>query len=76
MLGCTETHEADVAVPIEKMPAPLMKVATDKLPDVKFDTVYKGTKAGKEVYEIRGKNKEGKIREVEVTADGEIVEVE
>jgi hypothetical protein len=69
-------RENDVPIPFEKVPPELVKVAQEKFPDVKFDSAYKETKDGKDVYEIRGKTKQGKIREVEVTADGKIFQVE
>ncbi len=59
-----------------RFPLDVMKIAADKLPGVKFDSAYKETKDGKEVFELRGKTKEGKIRDVEVTADGEVLEVD
>ena len=74
--GCGEIGENDIPMPLDQVPAPLMKVAREKLPEVKFDSAYKETKQGKEVFELRGKSKDGKIREIEVTADGTIIEVE
>ena len=75
-LGCGERGENDVATPLGNVPPSVMKVAEAKLPGVKFDTAYKETKDGKEVYELRGKTKEGKIRDVKVTADGKVLEVD
>ena len=63
-------------MPLDKVPPSVVKVAEEKLPGVKFDSAYKETKDGKEVYELRGKTKEGKIRDVEVTADGKVLEVD
>jgi hypothetical protein len=31
---------------------------------------------GKDAYEVRGKDKRGKVREVEVSADGEVLAIE
>ena len=74
--GCGEKGENDVPMPLDKVPPSVMKIAEDKLPGVKFDSAYKETKGGKDVYELRGKTKEGKIRDLEVTADGKVLEVD
>jgi len=74
--GCGEHGENDVPMPLDKVPPAVVKVAEEKLPGVKFDSAYKETKDGKDVYELRGKTKEGKIRDVEVTADGKVLEVD
>jgi hypothetical protein len=43
------------------------------LPEVKFDHARKLSNGN---YEIRGKAKNGKVREVEVNSIGEVVEIE
>ncbi len=63
-------------VPIAEIEPKLVKIAQDKLPDVKFDSARKIQVYGQDAYEIRGKMANGKIREVEVTASGDVVEVE
>lgn len=50
-----------------------MRIAREKLPGVTFDTVWRKPSG---TYEIRGKQKNGKIREVDIAPDGTIVEVE
>jgi hypothetical protein len=50
-----------------------MKAAQDKAPDIKFDSALKTSKG---IYEVRGKAKNGKITEVEVSEKGEVVAVE
>ena len=59
-----------------EIPADLLTVAQKKLPQVKFDTARKIQKQGKDAFEIRGKAPNGKVREVEVSDAGEILEVE
>jgi hypothetical protein len=71
-VGCGGDPKA-VAVPLEQVPAPFLKTAKEKLPDVKFDHARKLSNGN---YEIRGKAKNGKVREVEVNPAGEVVEVE
>ena len=70
--GHARVDEHRVALPLNQVPEKAMKVAHSKFPDVKFDTAWKldiGT------IEIRGKNRIGKIHEVELSAAGDIVEV-
>jgi hypothetical protein len=60
-------------IPFDQLPPQLLKVAQGQLPDVKFSEVWR-KKDG--VYEIRGKNKQGKVREVEVSPSGQVVDIE
>jgi hypothetical protein len=62
--------------PIAEVPAELMAAAQKELPQVKFESARKITVYGKERTEIRGKAPNGKVREVEVTPEGKVVEVE
>ena len=50
-----------------------MKISQEKLPDVKFDRAVKKADGG---YEISGKDKKGKVHDVDLTASGEVTEVE
>jgi hypothetical protein len=76
-LGCGgEQPKSDEVVPLDQVPANLLEVARKQLPDYTFDTVYKIKVNGKDAYEIRGKNKQGKVREVEVSSTGEVLAVE
>jgi hypothetical protein len=76
-LGCaSDPPKSDPVVPIEKVPSKVMDVARKQLPGFAFDTVYKMKIDGKDAYEVRGKDKRGKVREVEVSADGEVIAVE
>ena len=73
-LGCGERRiPAKEVIPLDQVPANVMKVAKEKLPDVKFDRAWKNTKGE---YEIAGKNKAGKVREIDITPDGVVVEIE
>jgi hypothetical protein len=58
---------------LEQVPAAMLETAKHKLPDVKFDTAWKLPNGN---HEIRGKNKRGKIREVELNPAGEVVEID
>lgn len=61
------------AVPLDKIPENVMKVAKEKLPGVTFDRAVR--KANGE-YEILGKTKDGKVREIDVTPSGEVTETD
>jgi hypothetical protein len=74
--GCESQPRADAIVPLDRVPPQVMDVARKELPGYTFDTAYKTTVAGKEAYEIRGKDKRGKVREVEVSATGEVLAIE
>ncbi len=71
LIGCGS--EKTETVLLEQLPEPVMKSAKEKLPDVKFDQAWK-TRNGN--YEVRGKAKNGKVRDIQVKPDGTIVEVD
>jgi len=72
VIGCGQAPKAQM-VPLEDVPEKLMTVAREKLPEVNFEQAVKRPDG---VYEIGGKDSRGKIREIELTEDGEIVEIE
>ncbi len=71
--GCqkVENFESRASLPIAQVPANDLKVAQSKFPDVKFDTAWKLNNGA---IEMRGKNKTGKIHEVELSPAGNVVE--
>jgi hypothetical protein len=75
--GCGSTPpKGDPIVPIEQVPPKVMDVARKELPGFTVDTVYKMKIEGKDAFEVRGKDKRGKVREVEVSADGAVIAIE
>ena len=74
--GCENEPTSDEIVPIESVPPAVMEAARKQLPDLTFDTAYKMKVQGKDAYEIRGKDKRGKIREVELSPTGEVLAIE
>jgi hypothetical protein len=75
--GCGGGEQENArSVPIDQVPPKIMEVARKQLPGLNFDRAYKIDVNGKDAYEIRGKDSRGKIREVEVSQDGEVIEVE
>lgn len=71
-VGCGDRSK-DVNVPLDQVPEPAMKVAKEKLTDVKFEQAWKRPNGN---YEIRGKAKNGKVRDIQVKPNGEVVEVD
>lgn len=74
--GCGGAKEVKESVPLDKLPAGSLDLARKELPGVKFDSARKATYKGQDAIEIRGKDKQGKIREVEVDLTGKLLEVE
>jgi hypothetical protein len=73
VVGCGDSGVKSVVVPLNQVPEPLVKIAKEKLPEVKFDHARRLPNGD---YEIRGKAKNGKVREVELTPSGQVVEIE
>lgn len=61
---------------LDQVPKPALDAAKKKLPGYEFKSFYSKTVDGQTIYEIRGNNSQGEIHEVEVNAQGGIVEVE
>jgi hypothetical protein len=76
LLGCGSKAPADPSIPLAEVAPQLVEVAQKTLPDVKFESARKKLVNGEEVFEIRGKLPNGKVREVEVSGSGQVVEVE
>ena len=74
--GCAGKPESHKIMPIDQVPKSVMETARKALPGYTFDTAYSMKVDGKDAYEVRGKNKQGKVREVEVTASGEVLGIE
>ena len=53
-----------------------MEAAKKKLPDVTFETSWTEKNGDKITYEVRGKDKNGKTRDVKVSPTGDILEVD
>ena len=76
-LGCGAKPPAtNNFVPLAEVAPELVKVAEKTLPNVKFDSARKIKVNGEDAFEIRGKMANGKIREVEVSAAGRVLEIE
>jgi hypothetical protein len=51
----------------------MRQVADEKLPNVKFE---QATKRADGSYEIRGKDKTGKVHDIDLDAQGKVIEIE
>lgn len=71
--GCGQAKQELTSLRLEDVPPELMKIAGEQLPGVKFDTAFRKSSG---TIEIRGKAKNGKIREVDIRPDGTVEEVE
>jgi hypothetical protein len=74
--GCGDEVQRMETVPLDQLPAGSLEAAAKALPEVKFDQARKAKFNGQDAFEIRGKDKRGKIREVEVSTSGQILEIE
>ena len=75
-IGCESEPTSDQIVPLEQVPAIVMEAARKELPGLTFDVAYKMKIDGKDAFEVRGKDKKGKVREVEVSVTGQVLAVE
>lgn len=71
--GCQGERQPVKTLRIDEVPPALLTTAREKLPGVEFDTVWLKSNG---TYEIRGRAKNGKIREVDIRPDGTVEEVE
>jgi hypothetical protein len=72
VVGCGQDKKKE-PVALDQIPENVMKVAKEKLPDVRFERAVKKPNGE---FEIIGKNKEGKVREIDITPAGEVTEIE
>jgi hypothetical protein len=70
--GCGSKAK-DALVPLEGIPANLMTIAREKLPGVTFEQAVKRSDGR---LEISGKDARGKVREIELSPAGEVLEIE
>lgn len=73
LAGCAEGPSQSANVPLEEVPQLVIKVAKDELPGVIFEQAWT-TRQGN--YEVRGKDSDGKVRDIQVTPSGEVVEID
>jgi hypothetical protein len=76
LAGCGGEPKSDEIVPLEMVPPNVMEAARKQLPGITFGTIYKMKVDGKDAYDLHGKDKAGKTRGVEISATGEVLDVE
>lgn len=74
--GCGEDGEKLEPVPLDKLPAGSLEAAAKAVPGVTFDRARKAKFNGRDAFEILGKDKRGKTREVEVSTEGKVLDIE
>ncbi len=74
-LGCQDEPRKDPVVPHDQIPAAAMESVSKQMRGYRFHIAYKIKVDGKDAYEIHGKNKQGDIREIDVSPSGAILEV-
>jgi hypothetical protein len=72
--GCgSSTSEKKEPLALDQVPENVMKVAKEKLPDVTFERALKKPNGE---FEVIGKDKKGKVREIDIKPDGTVTEIE
>jgi hypothetical protein len=74
-IGCSsgKVIPQKAPIPLEQVPANVMKVAQQKLPGVKFERAMKKDNGE---FEVIGKDPRGKVREIDIRPDGTVTEIE
>lgn len=76
-IGCGEEEAKKVEyVPLAQAPPDLLKIAKAKRPDLNFEGAWRVKFRGKDAFEFRGKSKTGETHEVEISPEGEVLEIE
>lgn len=75
LAGCGAPQPPAAAVPVkfEDLPPAFVETAQKELPGVRFDSAFRKSNG---TLEIRGREKNGKVREVEIRPDGSVEEIE
>ena len=78
VFGCSKAaiDEMNEPIALDQIPKNVMEIAQKELPDVTFQRASKFKRDGEDAYEIKGKTKQGKSMEVEVSASGKVLEIE
>jgi hypothetical protein len=71
-VGCGESKKKE-PVALDQVPDAVMKVAKEKLPDVKFERACREPNGD---YELIGKDKHGKVREIDISPSGQVSQIE
>jgi hypothetical protein len=80
-VGCGDGDDDDagfskIPLPMDQVPAVVMKTAKETAPDLTFYAAFKDKFEGQDSIELKGKTKNGKIREIEVSPSGKLLGTE
>ena len=81
LCGSGDGDDDDVAevkkpLPMDKVPAVVLKAAKEAAPHLTFFAAYEGKFDGKDAIELKGKTKSGQIKEIELSPDGKVLGTE
>jgi hypothetical protein len=68
-----DVGKVKTAIPLDQVPAVVMKAAREASPELTFYAAYKDTFKGQDSIELKGKMKSGKIKEIEVSPEGKLL---
>ena len=72
--GCGgESPKGKAVIPLDQVPAVVREAAQKALPGYTLDSARSMKREGRDAFEIKGKNAQGKILEVELTPTGELL---
>jgi hypothetical protein len=71
--ACGQATKKSELLTLDQVPQNLMDIAKEKLPDVTFERAVRKPNG---VLEVTGKDKKGKVRDIEFSKTGEVVEIE
>lgn len=73
--ACSDKSNA-VDIPVTEVPANIVSIVQNALPGISLTEAEKETRDETVIYELKGKLINGKKYEIEIAADGTIIEVE
>ena len=79
LAGCGDDDDGDdvgkvkTAIPMDQVPAAVLKAARAAAPDLTFYAACKDTYKGQQSIELKGRTKTGKIKEIEMSPAGAVL---
>lgn len=72
-VGCGGSGSGKSSMKMEDVPPDVMKAAKEKMPEVSFTEAFREKNGD---FELRGKDKKGKVVEIDVSPDGKTTKIE
>ena len=69
--GCGDSKAETLS--LDDLPEPVMKSAKENLPGTVFERAWKTSKGN---YEVRGRAKNGKVRDIQLSPAGDVIEID